>query len=266
MEELQRALAEERFVPSDLGWHEGLTEWVPLRSIIASHIAAAEALKPVSPTSGLAIASLALGASSTVFCVLTGIPAIVCGHLARSEIRRAGGKLNGDGMAVVGLVLGYLSVAMLIAALVFFLFFAGLIGLSMPRVTQSVQTPTAPQHLSNAAAQVFRACKAFAVDNGGRYPETLEELVPFYLADRQLLSCPLTPQEHVGYFYFGGSDTDAPSEPLLMSKGVDERGHHLVIRKDGSQTLRRPPDAGEGTTTPEGSEISGVAVRSGSAR
>ncbi|MEU1051143.1 DUF1707 and DUF4190 domain-containing protein [Streptomyces sp. NPDC005876] len=40
---------------------------------------------------------------------LTGIPAVVLGHAARSEIRRKGE--SGDGLAMTGLVLGWLSTA-----------------------------------------------------------------------------------------------------------------------------------------------------------
>lgn len=48
-----------------------------------------------------------------ILCVatggLTGLPAVVLGHMAQSEIRRTGEA--GDGMALTGLVLGWLSVA-----------------------------------------------------------------------------------------------------------------------------------------------------------
>lgn len=40
---------------------------------------------------------------------LTGIPAVVLGHAARAEIRRSGEA--GDGLALTGLVLGWLSTA-----------------------------------------------------------------------------------------------------------------------------------------------------------
>jgi hypothetical protein len=40
---------------------------------------------------------------------LTGIPAVILGHAARSEIRRTGE--GGDGLALTGLVLGWLSTA-----------------------------------------------------------------------------------------------------------------------------------------------------------
>jgi len=40
---------------------------------------------------------------------LAAIPAVILGHLARGQIRQTGER--GDGMAVAGLVLGYLAIA-----------------------------------------------------------------------------------------------------------------------------------------------------------
>ena len=48
-----------------------------------------------------------------------GIVAIVTGHLARREIRRTGER--GNGLATVGLVLGYLHLAFLLLLLALFL-------------------------------------------------------------------------------------------------------------------------------------------------
>lgn len=59
------------------------------------------------PWSGLAIASLAGGVLSLGLGFLTGIPAVICGHLGRARIRQSGGGLQGKGMALAGLVLGY---------------------------------------------------------------------------------------------------------------------------------------------------------------
>ena len=60
--------------------------------------------------------------------MIGAILAIVLGHSARSEIRRAPpGTLDGDGMAVAGLVLGWLHVLLVLCALVFvFLFLGGI--------------------------------------------------------------------------------------------------------------------------------------------
>ena len=38
------------------------------------------------------------------------IPAIVCGHVAWSKISKSGGALRGKGVAVVGLIVGYLAI------------------------------------------------------------------------------------------------------------------------------------------------------------
>jgi uncharacterized protein DUF1707/uncharacterized protein DUF4190 len=58
-------------------------------------------------TNSMAVAAILLGLG-TPFFGLTAIPAIIAGHRARHEIRRTGEA--GDGMAVAGLVLGYLAV------------------------------------------------------------------------------------------------------------------------------------------------------------
>jgi hypothetical protein len=53
------------------------------------------------------------------------IVAVVTGHVARGEIRRANGELEGDGMALAGLVLGWANLALLVLALLLFLFVLG---------------------------------------------------------------------------------------------------------------------------------------------
>ena len=56
---------------------------------------------------------------------------IIFGHMARGEIRRSNGQLDGDGLAITGLVLGWASVALwVIAILAFILFFGGLAWLA----------------------------------------------------------------------------------------------------------------------------------------
>jgi len=60
---------------------------------------------PPARTNGLAIASLACGLAQFAFGPLATIPAIVLGHMARSQIRRTGEQ--GAGLALAGLVLGW---------------------------------------------------------------------------------------------------------------------------------------------------------------
>jgi type IV pilus assembly protein PilA len=60
-------------------------------------------------TSRKAIASLVCGLF--LFAFPMSILAIIFGHLSLSEIRKSAGRLQGQGMAIAGLVLGYLGVA-----------------------------------------------------------------------------------------------------------------------------------------------------------
>ena len=63
-------------------------------------------------TSGKAIVSLVLGIFP-VIPVLGSIAAVVLGHISLSEIHRSAGRLKGKGLAIAGLILGYIGVAIL---------------------------------------------------------------------------------------------------------------------------------------------------------
>ncbi|HWX53886.1 MAG TPA: DUF4190 domain-containing protein [Verrucomicrobiae bacterium] len=66
----------------------------------------------VPQTDPKAIWSMVLG-FVCLFCgIFAAIPAVILGHMARSSIRKSGGRLKGDGMAITGLVIGYIYVAL----------------------------------------------------------------------------------------------------------------------------------------------------------
>ena len=60
-------------------------------------------------TDGKATASLVLGLLSLVCGLLAGIPAVILGHISLSNIRKSGGRLKGEGIALAGLIMGYIS-------------------------------------------------------------------------------------------------------------------------------------------------------------
>ena len=62
----------------------------------------------VQPTNGLAIGSMVCGFAGIVTFGFAAIPAVILGHIARSQIKQTGEP--GDGMAVTGLVLGYMGI------------------------------------------------------------------------------------------------------------------------------------------------------------
>lgn len=79
---------------------------------------------PVSTTktSVMAIISLIGGiAGFSLVPFLGSVVAIITGHLAQSEIKKSGGLVTGKGLAVAGLILGYLGIALGICLICVFL-------------------------------------------------------------------------------------------------------------------------------------------------
>ncbi len=69
---------------------------------------------PVRQTNGKATAAMVLGILCWVgFLALTGIPAVILGHMALGEINRSNGTQDGRGQAIAGLVMGYIAVGFL---------------------------------------------------------------------------------------------------------------------------------------------------------
>ncbi len=68
-------------------------------------------------TNGLAVTSLILGILWV--CWLGSVLAVIFGHVALSQIKKSGNVQGGKGLAVAGLVLGYLGVVTLIFAIFF---------------------------------------------------------------------------------------------------------------------------------------------------
>ena len=62
----------------------------------------------VQRTNALAVVSLCFGFGQFFLWFVGGIAAIICGHIARSQIRETGEA--GGGMALAGLIMGYLGV------------------------------------------------------------------------------------------------------------------------------------------------------------
>jgi hypothetical protein len=80
-------------------------------------------------TNGSAIASLVCGLIGMLAFFPAAIAAVVCGHVARRQIARTGER--GAGMALAGLILGYLGVAITVLIVVFFIMLVSAAG-SLP--------------------------------------------------------------------------------------------------------------------------------------
>jgi len=121
-----------------------------------------QAYPGLAKTSAKAIASLVCGI--LFFFLPTAILAVIFGHLAVSEIRKSAGRLAGHGIAMTGLVLGYLGVAMIP------LIVAAILIPHMIRSPVAIHEASAMGSMRTINSAAYRYNSAYA--NG--YPPSLE--------------------------------------------------------------------------------------------
>jgi hypothetical protein len=147
LEEVNRQLAAGTLKLSDQAWYEGAAGWAALSTVPGVGTTAAAGAAPVSPasmtapvtpvapaavvparkTEQLAVLSIIFsGLGLFGFCcglfLMAAVAGIVCGHIALSRIK-ANPELEGHGLAMAGLIIGYLAVA---GWLIWILLFGGL--------------------------------------------------------------------------------------------------------------------------------------------
>jgi hypothetical protein len=76
------------------------------------------AATPHKSTNGLAVAALVLGIIWIYW--IGSILAVIFGHVAKGQIDRSGGTQAGRGMAIAGIVLGWIGVGVLMLGIVAF--------------------------------------------------------------------------------------------------------------------------------------------------
>jgi hypothetical protein len=113
-------------------------------------------------SSGLAITSLVLGILSLVGCtIFTAIPAVICGHIARSRASSSPERYGGAGLAMGGLVTGYIGLAISI-----FILPAALL---LPALSKAKERATSINCMNNMK-QIGLAYKMWEVDHNGQFP------------------------------------------------------------------------------------------------
>lgn len=142
VEQVRAGLASGTYQLTDLAWYEGAAEWQPLGTIPGVSNAGPPGLPGAARTSPLAIWSLVLGILSFLLAGLTALPAVICGHLALGKIKRSAGTQTGGGLAIAGLITGYLGVAILMIAI--------LAGLTAPMIIRQKKKAVQTEAISNA--------------------------------------------------------------------------------------------------------------------
>jgi len=106
--------------------------------------------------SGLAIASLICGILGiSCLSLVGGIPAVICGHLALANIKKSPSLLTGGGMAIAGLVMGYISILIMVIAI--------LAGVAVPVILAQQNKAREAEQCSDAKL-IFMAMTMAAVD------------------------------------------------------------------------------------------------------
>lgn len=114
-------------------------------------------------------------------------------------------------------------------------------GVSTPVISKTRDTATATKSLSHAK-QIGIACKLYALDNNGKFPPSLEALVPDYLPDAKLFVSPFAPEVPVGYSYTAGLTESSPAETVLIEdKFASRESRRVIVRVDMSAEVASPP-------------------------
>lgn len=159
---------------------------------------------PPPKNSALAVGSLVLGIIGLMLllvCIgpLFAIPAVICGHMAYSRIKRSGGALAGQGMALAGLITGYLSIGLSI------LLVPMMLAIAIPNFVKARDTSMQNVCINNLR-QIDAAKQQWALENGKKADDipTAEDLKP-YFKNGVFPTCPS------GGTYTIGADSNAPT-------------------------------------------------------
>lgn len=133
----------------------------------------------------LAVWSLVLGILSLVCCGLfAGIPAVICGHLAQSRIRDSKGTVGGGGLAISGLVTGYIGTVLTTIMLL------GLLaGMLLPALAAARDRAQRASCVSNLK-QIGLAARMYSADHQEVFPNELKSLTAYIGNSPELFICP----------------------------------------------------------------------------
>jgi len=122
-------------------------------------------IPPAPKNPGLAITSLVCGIVGFLTGPLTGIPAIITGHLALGKINKSAGSLGGSGKAITGLILGYITTVLI----------SFLAALATPAIHKALERANMAENISHVR-QISIALQEYALHHDDAFPATLAEL------------------------------------------------------------------------------------------
>ncbi|MBW7866066.1 MAG: DUF4190 domain-containing protein [Candidatus Hydrogenedentes bacterium] len=205
---------------------------------------------------GMALASLLLAILAfACFGIFAAIPAVILGHATLSRIKRGMLPPTQKGMAMTGLALGYVNIALTVVML--------FVGLGLLNGFSGIYNSTA---LNRARTAAFRAScqnnlkqmglvfKMFANENKGGYPElsgtagrlapVTEQVYPEIITDPIIMLCPTVENsqkrrdereklvDDESYFYLGYAVTNEEEVALFADAYRERIGRGLSFDDD----------------------------------
>ena len=169
--------------------------------------------------SGFATASLILGILG--FCTtITSIPGLILGIVGLQRIKRSGGMLTGQGVAIAGIVVSAVVLVLLpIQA-----------AMLLPALSRAREQARRAVCMSNLK-QVGLGCHMWALDHDDQFPPSLKDPHPDYVS-LNVFVCPSTEDEVTGaeeidekgsYIYVSGLNADSPADAVLL---YDRKENH----------------------------------------
>lgn len=131
-------------------WREGMSDWLPIKEVREFQPSEGNTAHDTNfpqtnagqgphtgapSTNGMAIASLILGILAIVSCyvwALFGIPAVICGHISLKKIKNSRSPIQGKGMAITGLILGYIGILLQLIAIIGVVYMIGSVANPSP--------------------------------------------------------------------------------------------------------------------------------------
>jgi hypothetical protein len=171
----------------------------------ASNIAANQPPK----TSGLAVAALVLAILAPFTCLLTLIPALVCGIMALTGINKSAGRLKGKGLAVAGITVSAVALPIVMALLM---------AILMPALNAAKER--AQQAICAASLhQLTLAMRMYSDDCDSQYPtpaKWCDLLIENQYLDAKQLRCPAAPEGRCNYAINSNIEQLGPAAPADM--------------------------------------------------
>lgn len=185
--EVHRRLSSGELSGQTLVWREGMANWLPLGQVpelmgapTGGMMPQPQPGQPVNPAmmepslNGLALGSMITGILSLltlIFCVgfVFAIPAVILGHMGRSQIRRNPLPQSGEGLAITGMITGYLTLVLTVG-------FVVVSAIGVTRAAKSIP-PTSPTLLPTPSSPSSPSSPPPVVTPGIELEEALQDVL-----------------------------------------------------------------------------------------